>query len=71
MLKATHYPGLVQHRAIHHELTAQVEEYVARFDRDDATLYPQLLNFLRDWLLIHIQQEDRDGGLWMNGQGVY
>jgi len=69
-LTAARYPGLAEHRVKHRDLTRQVEDYSARFDRGEITLNVHLLNFLRDWLTNHIQKVDREYGPWLNEHGV-
>jgi len=70
MLVSTGYPGLAAHRVKHRELTKQVEEYVARFEKGEITLNLSLMNFLRDWLTNHIQKTDKEYGPWLNEHGV-
>jgi hemerythrin len=70
MMESTKYPALATHRNRHRELTKQVEEYVARYEKNDLTLSLHLLQFLSDWLSTHIQGEDHAYGPWMNEHGV-
>ncbi len=70
MMEATQYPALPTHRLKHRELTKQVEDFVARFEKGDITLSVQLLNFLSEWLNTHIQGDDQKYGPWMNEHGV-
>jgi len=70
MMTRTGYRQLEAHRGKHLELTCQVEEYVARFQRGDIALSVHLLDFLRSWLSTHIQKEDRAYGPWLNRNGV-
>ena len=69
MMSAAHYPGFLAHRTKHIELTRQVEDYAARFERGEIMLSVHLLNFLRDWLTTHIQVEDHAYGPWMREHG--
>jgi len=62
MMAAAKYPGLVTHRAHHADLTRQVEDFMARYKRGDGAVNIELLQFLRDWLTRHIQQEDKQYG---------
>lgn len=71
MMAKTSYPGLAQHRAKHKELTNQVNEFVARYERGENSLTVSLLNFLRDWLTNHIQHEDALYGPWLSEHGVH
>jgi len=70
MMSASRYPKLTDHRKHHVELTKQVEEFVGRYQRGEIAINVQLLNFLRDWLTSHIQQEDHEYGPWLNKAGI-
>jgi hemerythrin-like metal-binding protein len=69
-MASTRYPGLAEHRIKHNELLKQVGDYTVRFEKGEITLNMHLLNFLRDWLVNHIQKVDREYGPWMNERGV-
>jgi hemerythrin-like metal-binding protein len=71
IMASTRYPDLAQHRIKHRDLSKQVEEFAARFDRGESTLNLHLLNFLRDWLTNHIQKVDHGYSAWMNEHGVH
>jgi len=70
MMAASGYAGLARHRVIHRELTKQVEEFAARYERGEDALNLQLMNFLRDWLTNHIQKEDKKYGPCVNEHGT-
>lgn len=69
MMASAKYPGLADHRIKHRELTRQAEEFMDRFERGEATINIQLLNFLRDWLSIHIKKSDKEYTPWMQKAG--
>ena len=69
MMEGAGYPGLAPHRNHHLDLTKQVNEFVARFQSGER-MNLELLDFLHDWLMNHIQKEDRAYGPWMNEHGV-
>ena len=71
MLTASRYPALVVHKAEHHELIKQVENYAARYEQGEITLDISLLHFLRDWLSGHILKSDHDYSSWLNQHGVH
>jgi hemerythrin len=54
------YPGGEEHRAIHRLLLGQVRDLAARAAANAAILTPQVLDFLEDWVVCHIQVEDAD-----------
>ena len=70
MMSAAKYPALASHRAKHLDLTTEVEDYVARFERGEVSVNLHLLNFLRDWLTNHIQKVDQEYGPWLNEHGA-
>jgi hemerythrin len=51
------YPALARHKAIHADLLGQVGEHVRKFQEGSA-LTMTVMNFLEDWLMVHIQGED-------------
>lgn len=64
------YPELATHRGLHAELNLQVNNYVKRLQAGEAAISVHLLHFLRDWLTVHIQREDREYGAWLNARGI-
>jgi hemerythrin-like metal-binding protein len=70
MMASTFYPDLASHRKLHRNLTQKVDEFTARFNRGEAAINVQLLNFLRDWLTSHIQTVDQGYTSWVNEHGV-
>lgn len=70
MLARADYPKLEVHKVIHRDLTRKVEGYLARYEMGEVTLNLHLLNFLRDWLTNHIQQEDRAYGPCLTAHGI-
>jgi hemerythrin-like metal-binding protein len=70
LMTKSHYPRLLAHTTKHRDLTGQVETFVGRYQRGELSLNVDLLMFLRDWLITHIQKEDREYGPWMNQNGI-
>jgi hemerythrin-like metal-binding protein len=52
------YPDVAEHRAQHLKLEKQVVDYANRIDRGEVSTH-ELLKFLKDWLVYHIQGSDR------------
>jgi hemerythrin-like metal-binding protein len=70
-LMAKHgYKGSDQHKAIHADLIRQVADLVARFQAGKAMLTLEVMNFLEDWLVKHIQGEDYRFALDLRGRGI-
>ncbi|WP_419786772.1 bacteriohemerythrin [Pseudodesulfovibrio sp.] len=53
------YPGEEQHKAVHAELLGKVLEFEKEFKSGSAMLSRELLLFLKDWLVNHIQGTDK------------
>jgi hemerythrin-like metal-binding protein len=53
------YPGLTAHVAEHQALTRKVLAFQADFEKGQALLTVQILNFLKDWLNHHIAESDQ------------
>jgi hemerythrin len=69
LMKSNRYPGLALHRAKHSELSGQLAEFAARYDRHDRTMYLPMLHFLRDWLNEHLKDEDKKFAAWFKMEG--
>jgi hemerythrin len=69
LMGANRYPELARHRDKHTELTEQLAEFVARYERSDRTMYLPMLHFLRDWLNQHLQEEDQKFASWFKMEG--
>jgi len=64
------YTGADRHRQIHADLVGQVEELKERYHRGQTTLTLPVMNFLEDWLLRHIQEEDYQFVQELKAQGI-
>ena len=59
------YPGITLHRANHQRLMEKLLAFAARYVSGGQKLDHHALNFLRDWLLYHIQNDDARYGSWL------
>lgn len=59
LMELSAYPDLGRHRVIHNDLRAQVAELVEKQAKDPAAVSDQVIEFLSDWLLSHIDGHDR------------
>ncbi|HFC98467.1 MAG TPA: bacteriohemerythrin [Thermosulfurimonas dismutans] len=64
------YPEGEIHKEIHRKLTAKVLDFKEKFEKGEATLSYDLLNFLKDWLVNHIGKTDRKYGPFLREKGV-
>ena len=59
LLAKHNYPGLAQQQAMHRTFIEKVKELQAGFDKGSLTLSLDTMNFLKDWLVNHIQGQDK------------
>ena len=71
MMTSTKYPGAALHVLKHGYLLDQMQALVGRFSRGGFAITEHSMNFLRDWLITHIQKEDLQFALWLNEHGKY
>ncbi|HEX4065404.1 MAG TPA: bacteriohemerythrin [Acidobacteriaceae bacterium] len=71
LMKQTGYPGLPGHQQQHACLMADVEKYKSALDAGKNPDTVAVLNFLRRWLVDHIQKSDKAYSAHMNGHGVH
>jgi len=53
------YPATADHKQLHKELVKTVSDFKTKFDKGDALLSQEIMNFLRDWLTKHIMNIDK------------
>lgn len=64
------YPDLAQHKRLHGHLSNTVHAIRIIFDHDPKLIDPvKLLNFLRDWLIHHILEEDMKFAPYIHEEG--
>jgi len=66
-----HYPGMIAHVAKHKKLVNTVLELEAQFKNGKAALTNDVMEFLKDWLVNHIQGDDRKYVPHLNKAGVH
>jgi hemerythrin len=70
LLRSAGFPELTNHGHHHKDLSTLMKEYLTRFHCGELGSSTNLLSFLREWLIHHIQTEDRLYGPWLNSRGV-
>jgi hemerythrin-like metal-binding protein len=65
MMREQRYAGLALHAANHQRLMEKVQAFATRHSQNGATVNQHALNFLRDWLLHHIENDDARLGAWL------
>ncbi|MDD2308298.1 MAG: bacteriohemerythrin [Desulfuromonadaceae bacterium] len=66
----THYPEETQHKALHKKLLDQVSELIGKFNAGEPLIAQDVINFLQDWLINHIQGVDKRYGPHLNKGGI-
>lgn len=65
------YPKMAEHKRIHADFVKTVLDVKARYDAGASdTLSYEVLNFLKRWLLKHIQGDDASLGKFLQRKGV-
>ncbi|HTX41803.1 MAG TPA: bacteriohemerythrin [Acidobacteriaceae bacterium] len=70
-MRRTGYPGLAVHQMQHQALMAEVEKFKKDLDEGRQPNTVMVLEFLREWLVNHIQKSDRAYSNHMNAHGVH
>lgn len=60
IMKKHGYPAFDKHKIEHDKLTAKVEDFYTRLNEGKANFSLELIKFLQDWLVNHIQGTDKE-----------
>jgi hemerythrin len=61
------YPGLAKHREEHEIFTNRVVAIQDKFHNEETNLFPEVLQFLQNWLSYHILKTDAEYGRFAKG----
>ncbi len=64
------FPGYAQHKAEHNAFALKVLDFQKRYSRGSITLTFEVMNFLEEWLIKHIQGTDKKYGTFLNTKGL-
>ena len=70
IMRRLDFPDLKEHAAQHTNLLDQMGQILADYEIGKAELTDEILNFLRDWIVIHLQTQDRELGLWIQSKAA-
>jgi len=52
------YPKSGEHKVIHNDFFEKTNYYKAKYEEGEENIHYDLMKYLKDWLLAHIQGED-------------
>ena len=70
LFKMHGYPGYDEQRRAHEKLTAQVSDFSKAFIQHQIDISPDLMVFLRDWLMDHVLELDRRSRQFLRERGA-
>jgi hemerythrin-like metal-binding protein len=62
LMEEFNYPGLASHRELHNEFIRQAESFVQQYHIHGHEALARLADYLRDWLVHHINGSDQEYG---------
>lgn len=71
MMQDHGYAGYLKQKIEHDALTKKVVEINANYQSGKTTLSIDVMSFLKDWLIKHIQGSDKLYSGYLNGKGVH
>lgn len=64
------FPGYAQHKAEHDAFAIKVLDFQQKYNRGSLALTFEVMDFLENWLVTHIQGTDRKYGPFFNMKGL-
>jgi len=71
LMKNHSYPNIAEHTFEHEKLVKQVQDLHRQFQSGQTILSLGVMMFLKDWLIKHIQGDDKKFGAFLNSKGVF
>jgi len=71
MMQENGYPDISGHQAEHENFVRQLGEFKQKYHDGTVMLPMNVMYFLRDWLVEHIQGEDKKYGPFLNAKGIF
>ena len=70
LMRSSGYPETERHAKYHVALLTELQTYCARLGRGVNTDRASLVDFLRNWLLLHIDTADRELAVWLKKREI-
>ncbi len=71
LLEDNGYADLEAHKVQHEEFIAKVNEFLEQYKKDSEVTVIDTLEFLKDWLIKHINGTDKEYGKILNQKGIH
>ncbi|MBE9568277.1 MAG: hemerythrin family protein [Proteobacteria bacterium] len=70
LMRDNDYPGFVEHKLQHEKMFDKVSEVLAKYEEDSDTAMSNAADYLKDWLIKHINGTDKEYSSYLIGKGV-
>ena len=70
LMKLHNYPGYEEQKKVHNQLVSQILDIQKKFDAG-TVISQEVITFLKNWLVNHIQGMDQKYGSYLNLKGVH
>ena len=70
LMEQNEYPDFKAHKAQHVKMIEKVESVLAEYEQDPDTAMSNAVNFLKEWLIMHINGTDKEYSRYLIGKGV-
>ena len=70
LMRENGYPGYDEHKEKHTKMTLKVQQLVGEVKSGKSTITIDVMNFLKNWLDMHIMGTDKQYGPFLNEKGV-
>lgn len=70
LMEQNGYPDFEPHKAQHVKMIKEVERVLSIYEEDHDTAVENAVNFLKDWLINHINGTDKEYSSFLIGKGV-
>ena len=71
LLQVNQYPDLANHKAEHERFTQTIVEFQGKFQKNEAAMTIDVMDFLKDWLVKHIMGVDKKYVPHLTARGVH